>query len=473
MDGEADRQVGGRGGLRAALTLALSLIGCLSLPAIAAGEVVTIGTPTAAFAAGQSSAGCNCTQYQLTAPAAYTEKVPAAGVIIDWRVLGSGTLTLEALRTAADGSLSVIGEGGGGQYASTGGIPAQPADIPVLAGDSIGVHLAGSSPKIYNSGPTPGATIGEASPDVPATLPTLQTPSGTLDLNADVAITPVVSGLSVTSGTTGGGTVTTITGMYLDGSTSVRFGGLNASSFTIVSPTEIVASAPAQSAGTVDVTVGGPGAASATSSADKFTYVAPVGQQVTSQSPGSPGGPTGVLGGSALVLSPLSLSASHFLAAASGASIAKTATGTTLTYTVSAAATTTFVVEDVLPGRLLPASSKGGPRDCVAPNAATLPVKLPKCTRYVGLTPYLTHRGPAGLNSVHLTGRLNGRALAPGSYRLLATAMSTATPTELSASVTHSFRILAPPKPAKTKGRPTAHAALPSTGTGATAAPSG
>ena len=41
-----------------------------------------------------------------------------------------------------------------------------------------------------------------------------------------------------------------------------------------------------------------------------------------------------------------------------------------------------------------------------------------------------------GVVSVHLTGRLNGHALAPGSYRLLASAISTATPTTVSASVT-------------------------------------
>jgi hypothetical protein len=468
MDGKPDRRAGGRSGLRAGVAWAATLAVCLLMPAAAGAEVVTIGTPTAKFVAGQSTAGCNCSQYQLTAPAGFTETAPADGVIIDWRVIGAGTLTLEALRTAADGSLSIVGESGG--QTSAGG-SALPVHIPVLAGDSIGVHLSGSNPKVYNSGPQAGGTIGEAAPDVPATSPVLQTPGGTLDLNADIAITPVVTGVSPSSGPPGGATVVTITGQYLDGSTAVRFGALNASSFTVISPTQIIASAPIQPLGTVDdVRVSGPGAASAISAADQYTYVAPAGQQGVNANGQTPIGSPGDGGTPGLVLSPLSLSASYFLAAPSGASIARTATGTTLTYSVSAPATTTFVIQKVLAGRLLPANSNGV-RECVAPNKATVPIKLPACPRYASLTPHLTHRGPSGRNVVHLTGRLAGHALAAGSYRLLASAASTATPTLVSASVTHAFHILSARAPAKPTTKPKAHAALPSNGSGASSAP--
>jgi len=466
METERYRPVAGRPGLRAGVTLAGTLIACL-LPSAAGAAVVTIGTPTASFAAGQSSAGCNCTQYQLSAPAGYVETAPAAGVIVGWRVAGGGTLTLEALRTDSGGQLSIVGQSTGGQTASTGGSPIQPAYIPVLAGDSIGVHLSGTNPKVYNSGPLAGATIGEAAPDVPARFANLQTPNAAIFLNADVAITPVVTGIAPASGPTGGGTVVTITGQYLDGTTSVRFGGLNASSFTVISPTEIIASTPIQPAGTVDVRVSGPGAPSAISAADQFTYRAPPTPITPTTPPSVAGGgsPTKAVG--ELVISPLALSASSFLAAPSGASIARTATGTTVRYTVSAPATTTFTIEKSLPGRLLPATvGSHGARRCVAPNKATLRQKLPVCQRHVALTPDLAHVGPSGLNLVHLTGRLNGHSLPPGSYRLLATATATATPTLLSATVTHAFRILAPPGFPKKGVKPKAHAALPSTGTG-------
>jgi hypothetical protein len=467
MERDGKRPVGGRRGLRAAVTVVGLLIACV-LAASAGAAVVTIGTPTASFVAGQSSAGCNCTQYQLTAPPGYVETVPAAGVIIGWRVAGTGTLTLEALRTASDGQLSIVGLSTPGQTASTGAFALQPVHIPVLAGDSIGVHLSGSSPKVFNTGPLAGAVIGEASPDVPARAPNLQTPGGAIFLNADVALTPVVTGIAPASGPTGGGTVVTITGQFLDGTTSVKFGALNASSFTVISPTEIIAASPIQAAGTLDIRVSGPGAASATSTADQFTYTAPptpISPVTSAPTPVSTGEPP-AKPGSALVLSPLALSASYFRAAPSGPSIASTATGTTVRYTVSAAATTRFTIQKAVPGRLLPATpSSHGLRTCVAPTRAAVARKLPACSRYVSLSPQLTHLDGPGLNSVHLTGRLNGHALAPGSYRLLASAISTATPTTVSASVTHSFHILGPPAPKKAAA-PTAHASLPSAANG-------
>jgi IPT/TIG domain len=472
MDRERDRLVGGREGLRAVIALVLSLSACLLMAGTARAETVTIGTPTADFGptgSVESASGCNnCTQYQVSTPnPVVTETAPADGVITAWRVSGGGTLTLEVLRAGADGTLSNVG-GGGAQTATSGtGVPSQPVHIPVLKGDSIGVHLSGTSPKVFNTSLAADGRIGQVSPDVPGT-PTLL--SGLLSLNADVALTPVVTSISVTSGSTGGGTVTTITGLYLDGSTSVRFGAVPASSFTIVSPDEIEASSPGQGAGPVDVTVTGPGGTSVTSAADQFTYVAPPAPPggANAQSPAGQGaGAAG--GGSSLVISPLSLSASYFLAAPSGASIAKkVATGTKLTYVLSAPATTSFVVQQVRSGRLLPANSKGV-RTC-APTTKALET-LPKCSRYVSLTPHLTHKGGAGPNVVHLSGRLNGHALAPGPYRLVATATSTATPTLVSAAVTHSFHILAPSKSSKTTAKPKAHAALPNNGSGASSAP--
>jgi hypothetical protein len=467
---EADRTVGGRAGLRTALAMVAGLIGCLSMSATAGAETVTIGTPTASFIGTNSEYSCTCTQYQLVA-AGQTEAVPADGVIIGWRVQGNGTLTLQALRPSS-GGLSVVGSSSPGQSATGSGVPARPAHIPVLAGDQIGVHLSGNSAQVNNSGSKdPSTTVGVI-PDSPSPFPPL-TPAGLLFLNADVAITPIVTSISTTSGTTGGGTVVTITGSHLDGSVSVQFGALNASSFTDVSPTEIVASAPAQAAGTVDIRVAGAGDPSATSPADQFTYVASSSNSQGAGNGQGPGGQQTSGGGPRLVLSPLSLSASSFFAAPSGASIAKvTPTGSKLTYSVSAPATTTFVIQSVVPGVLLPAlAGAHGIRVCGALTKARLAKKLPKCTRYVALLPHLTHTGLAGTNVVHLSGRLSGHVLAPGSYRLFATATSVATPTVTSAPVTHSFHIVAPQIVASAK--PKAHAALPSTGSGATTAPTG
>jgi hypothetical protein len=83
---------------------------------------------------------------------------------------------------------------------------------------------------------------------------------------------PTVTGLSVRRGPASGGTVLTVTGTGFTGATSVGFGGLPATAFTVESDTEIQATTPAEPAGTVDVTVTTPAGGSASSSADQFTF---------------------------------------------------------------------------------------------------------------------------------------------------------------------------------------------------------
>ena len=109
---------------------------------------------------------------------------------------------------------------------------------------------------------------------------------------------PVITSISPTSGPIAGGTTVTIDGSNLFGAAYVFFGNTQAVSFSIVSSTEIQATSPAESAGTVNVTVTTPGGTSATSSADQFTYQAstPPKPTVTSITPtsGSTAGGTSV-----------------------------------------------------------------------------------------------------------------------------------------------------------------------------------
>ncbi len=85
---------------------------------------------------------------------------------------------------------------------------------------------------------------------------------------------PTVTSISPLSGPIGGGTTVTITGTNLSGATAVSFGGTAATGYTVNSATQITATAPAGSAGTVDVTVTTAGGTSATGSSDQFTYTA-------------------------------------------------------------------------------------------------------------------------------------------------------------------------------------------------------
>ena len=125
---------------------------------------------------------------------------------------------------------------------------------------------------------------------------TVTTPDGTsLVVNGDrftyVAL-PTVTGVSPAAGPTAGGNTVTITGTGFQnifgfpGVSTVDFGSVPASSFTVDSDTQLTATVPPGSAGTVDVTLlTWLGATTATSAADQYAYL-PV-PAVTGVSPGS------------------------------------------------------------------------------------------------------------------------------------------------------------------------------------------
>ncbi|HEY3815345.1 MAG TPA: IPT/TIG domain-containing protein, partial [Caulobacteraceae bacterium] len=138
------------------------------------------------------------------------------------------------------------------------------------------------------------------------TAVTAATPAGTYDItvqtaNGGISATstadrftfgspppaPVVSAISPTTGPTAGGTSVTITGSNLTGATSVLFGSVAATSFTVNSATQVTAVAPAGSAGVVDVTVATASGTSATSTVDRFTYAAGSAPVVSALSPTS------------------------------------------------------------------------------------------------------------------------------------------------------------------------------------------
>lgn len=86
---------------------------------------------------------------------------------------------------------------------------------------------------------------------------------------------PTVTSLSVSSGLITGGTPITISGSNLSSASGVAFGSVAAASFTVNSNGTITAISPAESVGTVDVTVTSATGTSTSSSADRFTFVNP------------------------------------------------------------------------------------------------------------------------------------------------------------------------------------------------------
>jgi hypothetical protein len=108
-----------------------------------------------------------------------------------------------------------------------------------------------------------------------------------------------------------------------------------------------------------------------------------------------------------------------FRAAAKGGSVARKArpVGTKVSYKLSEAASAKFTVERAAKGR-----KKG--KKCVAPNSHNRRRK--SCRRYKRLKGSFTRASTAGANSFRFTGRLRGKKLRPGSYRLVMVATDSA-----------------------------------------------
>jgi hypothetical protein len=110
---------------------------------------------------------------------------------------------------------------------------------------------------------------------------------------------PLVTAVSPAMGSTAGGKAVTITGANFSGASSVTFGPNAASSFSVNSNGSITATAPAGSAGTVNIWVTTQAGESATVSADQFTYMgAPVVTGISPSSGSTAGGTQVTISGS-------------------------------------------------------------------------------------------------------------------------------------------------------------------------------
>jgi hypothetical protein len=108
--------------------------------------------------------------------------------------------------------------------------------------------------------------------------------AGTYQLQALAKPKPGMGFLTPNTGSITGGTAVALFGQGFTGATAVSFGGVAATSFTVLSDTEILAYSPAHSAGQVDVTVTTSAGTSDTTSADRFTYTGTLSNTTTSVS---------------------------------------------------------------------------------------------------------------------------------------------------------------------------------------------
>jgi hypothetical protein len=329
------------------------------------------------------NAACNrvLSQGTVTDPAVLVS-APADGTVTEWRVGvsgGPGTFHLRILRPLPGGSFASVGRSEAAVSLNT-AFP-NPTNLPIHAGDRIGVEVAATDAGAgISRGSGGGYSIWNSLPDGTSSVAS-GVAAGTLKLNATVELAaPVITGVVDAEG----GTVR-ITGDHFAGATAVGFGSSAATLFDVVSTNQINA-LPPPGTGTVPVTVttaGGTGTGS-------YTYPDSV----------SPG------------ISLLTLAPARFSAANSGPSLIAATVGTQVIYELSEPATTRFTVQRAHRGR-----RKG--RRCVPTRRAP---KGRKCTRYKTVRGSFSHAGSAGLNRFRFMGRLRGRALKPGKYRLVAIA---------------------------------------------------
>jgi subtilisin family serine protease len=138
---------------------------------------------------------------------------------------------------------------------------------PAGRDDHFGAGLVDAAKMLTDLGANPTPPTGNPSPPTPA--PTT---------------VPVVSRIAPLTGSTAGGTVVTITGTNLASATGVKFGDVAATSFSIVSATQITAVTPAGTGGGAVVKVVNAAGTSASTTV-KYTYRSPLGAEFTDKIP--------------------------------------------------------------------------------------------------------------------------------------------------------------------------------------------
>jgi hypothetical protein len=202
---------------------------------------------------------------------------PVSGAIVRWRLQdpSGGPFFLRVLRPNGSGGYMAAGTSNPATPSGGGGLQTFTANLPVQAGDIIGVDPSKASDKI-GIAEVAGASYGFIFP--PPFDGATVAPSGTaagkeIELSAEVQPTPMISSITPNFGPIRGGTTVTITGTDLASTSAVKFGELPAASFKAESETKITAVAPKSlKVGAVDVTATTIAGTSATSRDDRFFY---------------------------------------------------------------------------------------------------------------------------------------------------------------------------------------------------------
>ncbi|MNW94848.1 IPT/TIG domain protein [compost metagenome] len=427
---------------------------------------VTSISPTAGPTAGGTSVtitgtgftGATAVTFGATAATGFT--VNSATQITATAPSGSGTVDV---RVTTTGGTSATGAADQYTYAAAPTVTSiSPTVGPATGGSTVtitGTGFGGTTAVTFGATAATGFTVNSAM-QITATAPA---GTGTVDVRVTTAggtsatsaadqytyvAAPAVTSISPATGPATGGTTVIITGSNFSGTTAVTFGATAATGFTVNSATQITATAPAGSAGTVNVRVTTVGGTSATGAADQFTYFgAPVAGAVSATVAygSSANAITLNLSGGAATSVAIATGASHGTASASGNSITYTPTpgyggADSFTYTAtnivgtSAPATVTITV--------------GAPTLTIAPGtvpAATVGVAYSQTvTAANGAAPYIYAISagalPAGL-SLSSSGLLSGTTHVTGSFPFSITVTDSSTGVGAPFSATNSYTL--------------------------------
>jgi len=201
---------------------------------------------------------------------------PVSGAIVRWRMQNpvGGPFLLRVLRPNGSGGYMAAGTSNP-VTPSGSGLQTFTANLPVQAGDLIGVDPTNATDKI-DVAAVAGASFGFIFPppfDGATVAPSGSEAGKEIELSAEVQPTPVITSVAPDFGPVAGGTAVTITGTDLASTSAVKFGTVPATSFKAESETKITAVAPpsAKVVG-VDVTATTIAGTSATGRDDRFFY---------------------------------------------------------------------------------------------------------------------------------------------------------------------------------------------------------
>lgn len=201
---------------------------------------------------------------------------PVSGAIVRWRMQDpvGGPFSLRVLRPNGSGGYMAAGTSNP-VTPSGSGLQTFTANLPVQAGDLIGVDPTNATDKI-GVAEVAGANYGFIFPppfDGATVAPSGSEAGKEIELSAEVQPTPVITSIGPDFGPVAGGTTVTITGTDLASASAVKFGSVPATSFKAESETKITAVAPpSATVSGVDVTATTIAGTSATVKGDRFFY---------------------------------------------------------------------------------------------------------------------------------------------------------------------------------------------------------